>query len=719
MINEVTEKYIDELLGQLTLEEKISMIHGAGLFNTAAVERLDIPEVWFSDGPMGVRGEFADNQWHPSFNHDDLVSYLPCNSAIASTWNRDLAKRAGKVLGEEARGRGKDVILAPGINIKRSPLCGRNFEYMSEDPRLIEEMAVPMVQGIQENDVAACVKHFAANSQETYRLSVDTIVDERAMQEIYYPGFKAAIEKGGVFSLMGGYNKFLGEHCCTSKKLLNDVLRDDWGFDGLIVSDWGGVHDTDEAYNSALDVEMDVRACFDDYYMANPLYEKIKSGELPEEPLNDKIRNILRMMLRLKMIGVDKDSRKAGCYNTREHQIEALEVARESIVLLKNEGNALPLDPKKCGKIAVIGANGAALHANGGGSAEIKALYEVCPLLGIKMLLGGDVKVKYAPGYYVPKKFRKEISWQADSTKSEEELLSQVQIVEDPVAEEEKRVRLTAQYYEEAVALAKECDTVIYIGGLNHGYDVEGLDRVDMKLPYEQDKLIEAILAVRPDTVMVMYAGSPVEMPWLDQAKSLVWSYYAGMEGGNAIAEVLFGKVNPSGKLAETFIKSESQCPAKTGINFALKQSVEHTEGVMVGYRHYDTEGTDVNFCFGHGLSYTSFEYSNLQVAIKNGVVATSFDVTNTGSAAGSEVAQIYVAPLSESSIVRPMHELKNFDKIYLQSGDTKKVTLSLDEKDFSCYDIDTLVFVKISGQYELQIGASSRDIRLVERVDI
>ena len=719
MINEVTEKYIDELLGQLTLEEKISMIHGAGLFNTAAVERLDIPEVWFSDGPMGVRGEFADNQWHPSFNHDDLVSYLPCNSAIASTWNRDLAKRAGKVLGEEARGRGKDVILAPGINIKRSPLCGRNFEYMSEDPRLIEEMAVPMVQGIQENDVAACVKHFAANSQETYRLSVDTIVDERAMQEIYYPGFKAAIEKGGVFSLMGGYNKFQGEHCCTSKKLLNDVLRDDWGFDGLIVSDWGGVHDTQEAYESALDVEMDVRDCFDDYYMANPLYEKIKSGELPEEPLNDKIRNILRMMLRLKMIGVDKDSRKAGCYNTREHQIEALEVARESIVLLKNEGNALPLDPKKCGKIAVIGANGAALHANGGGSAEIKALYEVCPLLGIKMLLGGDVKVKYAPGYYVPKKFRKEISWQADSTKSEEELLSQVQIVEDPVAEEEKRVRLTAQYYEEAVALAKECDTVIYIGGLNHGYDVEGLDRVDMKLPYEQDKLIEALLDINPNTVVVMYAGSPVEMPWLDQAKSLVWSYYAGMEGGNAIAEVLFGQVNPSGKLAETFIKSESQCPAKTGINFALKQSVEHTEGVMVGYRHYDTEGTDVNFCFGHGLSYTSFEYSNLQVAIKNGVVATSFDVTNTGSAAGSEVAQLYVAPLSESNIVRPMHELKNFDKIYLQSGDTKKVTLSLDEKDFSCYDIDTREFVKISGQYELQIGASSRDIRLVERVDI
>ena len=720
MRNTITEKFIDELLLQLTLEEKISMIHGAGIFHTAAVERLDIPEIWFSDGPMGVRGEFKDNYWHPSLNNDDLVTYLPCNSALASTWNRDLAKSSGKILGEEARGRGKDVILAPGINIKRSPLCGRNFEYMSEDPRLIEEMVVPMVQGIQENDVAACVKHFAANSQETQRLSVDTIVDERTLQEIYYPGFKAAVEKGGVFSLMGGYNKLNGEHCCTSKKLLNEVLRDSWGFDGVVVSDWGGVHDTEEANHSSLDIEMDVTPFFDDHYMANPLYEKIKSGELSEDCLNEKIRNILRMMIRLKMIGIDKDKRKSGCYNTREHQVEALEVARESIILLKNEDKVLPLNPKGCGKIAVIGANGVTLHANGGGSAEIKALYEICPLMGIKMLLGGDAKIKYAPGYYVPKKFRKEISWQADSTKSEEELQAQVQVAEDPVAEEEKRVRLSAQYYEEAVALAKECDTVIYIGGLNHGYDVEGLDRADMKLPYEQDKLIEAILEVKPDTVMVMYAGSPVEMPWLHKAKSLVWSYYAGMEGGNAIAEVIFGKTNPSGRLAETFIKNESQCPAKTGVNFALKQSVEHTEGVMVGYRYYDTVGTDVNFCFGHGLSYTNYEYSNLKVVVKTDAeVEVTLDVTNTGSLAGSEVVQLYVAPPAESEVFRPKHELKAFDKIYLQAGETKKVTLVLEDKDFSCYDVATCEFVKIAGQYELQVGASSRDIRLAEIVNI
>lgn len=729
MINEVAEKYIEELLSKLTLEEKIGMVHGAGLFCTGAVERLDIPSLWFSDGPMGVRAEFADNQWHSACNNDDLVSYLPCNSAVASTWNVDMARRVGRVLGREARGRGKDVILAPGINIKRSPLCGRNFEYMSEDPRLIEEMVVPMVHGIQENDVAACAKHFAANSQETERLSVDTIVDERALQEIYFPGFKAAIEKGGLFSIMGGYNKLNGEHCCTSKSLLDKVLRDEWGFDGLVVSDWGGVHDTDEAANSSLDVEMDVRDCFDDYYMAMPLYNKIKSGEIEESKLDDKVRNVLRLMLRLKMIGVDKNKRSGGGYNQKISQQEALEAARESVILLKNEGNMLPLDAAKCGKIAVIGANAATLHANGGGSAEIKALYEISPLMGIRMLLGGNAKVSYAPGYYVPKKVRPEISWQADSTKSAEELAAEAKEIVNPEEEEAKKAQMTAKYFEEAVALAKESDTVIYVGGLNHGYDVEGLDRADMKLPYEQDKLIEAILKVKPDTVVVMYAGSPVEMPWLANAKTLVWSYFAGMEGGTAIAEVLFGEVNPSGKLAETFIKNDSQCPAKTGVNFAKKDVAEHTEGVMVGYRYYDTEGTDVNFCFGHGLSYTSFEYSNLTVEYVRSLeleaeetpikLNVSFNVTNKGDMAGKECVQLYVAPKTPGTLLRPAHELKAFDKLELQPRETKRVTLTLEEKDFACYDIVSKAFVKMDGFYELQIGASSRDVRLVATVEI
>ncbi len=719
MKTEVAEKYIEELLGDLTLEEKIGMIHGASLFHTKEVSRLHIPEVHFSDGPMGVRGEFADDQWHSAFNNDDIVSYLPCNSAIASTWNRDIARSSGRVLGAEARGRGKDVILAPGINIKRSPLCGRNFEYMSEDPRLIEEIVVPMVQGIQENDVAACVKHFAANSQETDRLSVDTIVDERTLQEIYFPGFKAAIDKGKVYSLMGGYNKLNGEHCCTSENLLNKVLREQWSFDGVIVSDWGGVHDTDEAYKSSLDVEMDVRDCFDDYYMANPLYEKIKSGELSEGFIDDKVRNILRMMLRLKMIGEDRESRNAGSYNTREHQQTILEAARESIILLKNEGNILPLQPDNSKKIAVIGANAATIHANGGGSAEIKALYEIAPLMGIKMLLGGNAKVSYAPGYYVPKKQRAEISWQADSTKTKEELEAEAKVIVDTATEEAKRLRLSAEYYEDAIKLAKESDIVIYVGGLNHGYDVEGLDRADMKLPYEQDKLLEAILAEKPDTVVVMYAGSPVEMPWLDKAKAVVWSYYAGMEGGTALAEVLFGKVNPSGKLAETFIKAEEQCPAKRGINFANEKSVEHTEGVMVGYRYYDTEQIDVNFCFGHGLSYTHYTYSDLAVACMENKVELSFTVTNNGNKSGKEIAQVYVAPKVSSKLVRPSHELKAFEKISLEPGESKNVKITLENRDFSCYDVERKEFVIIPGEYELQVGASSRDIRLAKTIDI
>lgn len=729
MKNQVAEKYIDELLAELTLEEKIAMVHGAGLFCTGAVERLHIPSLTFSDGPMGVRAEFADNQWHSACNNDDLVSYLPCNSAVASTWNTDVARRVGRVLGKEARGRGKDVILAPGINIKRSPLCGRNFEYMSEDPRLIEEMVVPMVKGIQENDVAACAKHFAVNSQETERLWVDTIVDERALQEIYFPGFKAAIEKGGLFSIMGGYNRLNGEHCCTSKKLLCKVLREEWDFDGLIVSDWGGVHDTCLAAGSALDVEMDVRDCFDDYYMAAPLYERIKAGEIEEATLDEKVRNILRLMLRLKMIGIDKEKRSGGGYNQRGNQTEALEAARESVILLKNEENILPLDSSKCGRIAVIGANAATVHAGGGGSAEIKALYEITPLMGIRMLLGGNADVSYAPGYYVPRKVRPEISWQADSTKSAEELASEAREAVNPAEEEAKRVRLSAEYYKEAVALAKKSDTVIFVGGLNHGYDVEGLDRADMKLPYEQDKLLEAILEVKPDTVVVMYAGSPVEMPWLDNAKALVWSYYAGMEGGTAIAEVLFGKVNPSGRLAETFIKNAAQCPAKAGVNFARTDVAEHTEGVMVGYRYYDTEGTDVNFCFGHGLSYTSFEYSNLTVegvnvsddmdkepSIK---IKVAFNVTNTGAREGKECVQLYVAPRTECGLVRPSHELKAFDKLELRPKETRRVTLTLAGRDFSCYDIASNRFVIMSGSYELQVGASSRDVRLTVNVNI
>lgn len=747
MKSERQETLIEELLSQLTLEEKIGMIHGAGLFCTAGVERLSIPPLYMSDGPMGVRAEFADNEWRSIGTTEDYVTYLPCNSAIASTWNRELAEKAGEVLGEEARGRGKDVILAPGINIKRSPLCGRNFEYMSEDPRLVEELVVPLIKGIQKSDVAACVKHFAANSQETERLWVDTKVDERTLREIYYPGFRAAVEKGGIFSLMGAYNLLNGEHCCTSKSLLNRVLREEWNFDGTVISDWGGVHDTEKAAESALDIEMDVTYEFDKHHMASPLLEKIRAGEISEELIDEKIQNILRMMLRLHMIGEQRDVRKSGAYNTPEHRQAVLEVARESVILLKNEEHLLPLDERKVKKVAVIGQNGAAIHSNGGGSAEIKALYEISPLMGIKKLLGGNTKVCYAPGYYIPgKENQGSVSWQADSTKHLKEPAEEADAqknaetaevssagkltcdsgkAKEKKAEEQKRIA----YREEAVALARECDTVIFIGGLNHDFDVEGKDRADMKLPYGQDEVLAALLKTNPNTIVVLYAGSPVEMPWRNDAKAILFSYYAGMEGGTAIAEVLFGKVNPSGKLAETLIQNVNQCPAHSIGTFGRTDQVEYREGVMVGYRYYDTEWTEVSFCFGHGLSYSSFAYERMTVTEvlaaedaesvmpEGAKYCVTVLVKNTGTVTGKETVQLYVAP-KHTKIIRPYHELRAFEKVELAPGETKKLVFWLSEQDFTYYEEESRQFVVEDVPYEIQLGASARDIRLQKEVE-
>ena len=688
------ENYIENLLSQLTLEEKISMLHGATLFRTESVERLGIPALHFSDGPMGVRGEYPDALWEYKNLSDDLVSYLPCNSALAATWNPRLAGKAGSVLGREARGRGKDVILGPGINIKRSPLCGRNFEYMSEDPYLVSQMVVPFVQGVQQHDVAACVKHFAANVQETDRLWVDTLADEKTLQEIYFPGFRAAVE-GGCLSIMGAYNLLNGQHCCTNRSLLDEVLRKQWGFDGLVVSDWGGVHDTVAAAVCSLDVEMDVTYNFDGHFLADALLEKVRAGEIAESCVDAKIRNILRLMYRLKMIGPEAENRSSGAYNTPEHQADTLAVARESIILLKNEENRLPLNPKKMKKVAVIGTNAITAHAFGGGSTEIKALYEITPLLGIKKYLGGNAEVRFAPGYHVPDKGgRSEISWQATSTQSGTAAEPQL-VTPEPIRK---------ALLEEAVALAREADTVIYVGGLDHMHDVEGLDRKDMGLPYGQDALLEALLEARPDTVTVLLAGSPVEMPWLRKAKTLLWSYYNGMEGGTALAEVLFGAVNPSGKIAETFPRCAQDCNA----SIAWEGPVVLSEGSAVGYRYYDAENIPVNFPFGYGLSYTSFAYSDLRLQGRE----VSLRLTNTGAVPGGETAQLYIRR-------GKTHCLRHFDKVFLQPGESKTVTFSLTDRDFSEYDETSQDFAVVSGEYTVQIGASSRDIRLSATIKI
>lgn len=734
------ESQIEKLLKKMTLDEKIAMIHGAGLFQTGAVERLDIPPLKCSDGPMGVRNEFHNERWIPTGNHDDYVTYLPSNSALASTWNRELAYQSGYVLGEEARGRGKDVILAPGINIKRDPLCGRNFEYMSEDPKLTAALAVPFIKGVQENDVAACVKHFACNVQETDRLMVDTVIDDRTLYEIYLPAFKAAVQEGGSYSIMGAYNMINGTHCCENKQLLDFILREEWGYDGTVISDWGAVHKTKQAAEVTMDVEMSVFPDFDNYKFASPLKEAITKGEISESTVDSKVRNILRMMFRLKMIGKQKDARKAGVYNSPAHREAVLRTAEESMVLLKNTENKLPLNRKKINKIAVIGQNAAKIHSDGGGSAEIKALYEICPLMGIKMYLGGNTEVVYAPGYYVPEKPKTfSHNWQENSldelentdiglaVRREGEESPDVQEraevfrkeEEEKAAQKEKENQLihekNVRLFEEALKIAKEADEVIFIGGLNHDFDSEGMDRGDMKLPYEQDMLIEELLKVRKDSIIALIGGSPVEMPWRDKAETILWSYYAGMETGKAFARILFGDVNPSGKLAETFPARYEDCVTAKNGQSGIRGSISLSEGLYYGYRYFDKERTAPAFCFGHGLSYTKFTYSNLSLKQEkdgNRAVRVSLSVKNTGKLAGAEAVQVYVAPIAPK-IERPAKELKAFAKVKLQPGKTGKVTFILKRQDFAYFNSDEHAFTVDAGDYEILVGASCEDIRL------
>lgn len=702
------EEMIENLIGQLTLEEKIGMIHGDGLFRTKGVERLGIPPLTFSDGPMGVRNEFENDQWKPIGNTDDYVTYLPSNGALAATWNPTLAYETGKVLGREARGRGKDVILAPGINIKRSPLCGRNFEYMSEDPHLIGEMAVPFIQGIQEEDTAACVKHFALNNQETERLWVDVKVSERALREIYLKAFKRCVEEGDSYSLMGAYNRYLGEHCCESKELLNHILREEWQYDGMIVSDWGAVHHTKEAAESALDIEMSVTNNFDEYCMANPLKEAIERGELSEELVDEKVRNILHLMGRLHMI--DGKERKAGTYNTLEHHQKALEVARESVVLLKNQEGQLPLSRQDVKKVLVIGDNANRVHSNGGGSAEIKALYEVSPLLGIKKILGGNTEVTYVQGYFADDidQEEQEQNWQADSLENGG---GSTRTIADPTkALVEKRERLRV----EAVEKAKEFDTIIFVGGQNHAQDSEGHERPDMKLPYDQDRLIEELLEVNDNMIVVIVSGSPVEMPWIHRVKTLVWSWYAGMEGGTATAEVLFGLVNPSGRLPESFPITHMDCSAHCIGEFPGGKTVSYKEGIFVGYRYYDTEQIPILFPFGYGLSYTEFSYDKVEIKQEGEEIGVFVTITNCGKIAGKETVQCYVGK-NDSKVERPRKELKAFEKIELQGGETKTIRLSIKKEELAYYDEIEKSFLVEAGQYQLYVGKSVADICLEE----
>lgn len=715
----MTRNELQSLCEKMTLDEKIGMVHGAALFKTKAVERLGIPAFAYSDGPMGVRPEYHDDAWIPKNLSDDFTSYLLSNTALASTFNPALAYEAGKILGEETRGRGKDMILGPGVNIHRSPLCGRNFEYMSEDPYLSGSMAVPYIKGVQEFDVSACVKHFALNNQETRRNDVDVHVSERALFEIYLPAFRAAVEEGHTLGIMGSYNKFRGTYCSHHPYLIDEILHEEWGFEGITVSDWGSIHDTVEAGNVEIDADMRVTDNFDEYYFATPLKKAVEDGRVPMQKLDEKIMHILHVMNSLHMLDGE---RKSGTYNVPASGEKLLQAAEESIVLLKNEDKLLPLDKKKMKKLVVIGDNGNRLHALGGGSAEIRALYEFSPLMGLKMLLGGSCEVVYEPGYYTRVTGH---AWGRDSNSQWIDFTAVKELSAEEIAS------LNEKYLESAKASCRDADAVIFIGGLNHDHDVEGKDKDSMALPGGQDKVIKELLKVRPDMVIAMIAGSPVDMhEWLDDAHTLLYYSYNGMQGGLAFAKVLFGDVNPSGKLPTTLPLTLEDSPAHSLGEFPGNDAVNYDEDLYVGYRYFDTYGVKPAFAFGHGLSYTEFTFGQLKTSVKedsceNGTCAApslsvhaSLPVTNVGDRDGAVTVQFYVRPV-DSPVKRPLKELRGFEKQFLKAGETKDFTKAFDAYSFSYYDEERKCYVTLPGTYEICAAFACDDVRSATKVEI
>jgi len=681
--NDELHDTIMTLMSKMTLEEKVSLCHGNTNFTTAGIERLNIPPLRMSDGPHGVREEISLNSWAPAGWTNDYATYFPTGTALAATWNPQLANEFGKALGAEARYRNKDILLGPALNIIRTPLCGRNFEYFSEDPFLVSKLVVPLITGIQTNDVAACAKHFVANNQEKQRGSINVKVDERTLQEIYLPGFKAAVTEGNVLSVMGAYNKVRGQHCCHNDYLLNTVLKGDWGFKGVVISDWGGTHDTYEAALNGLDIEMgtDLKD-FDSFYLADPFLKALKNGDIDEKVLDEKVYRILYVRFHTNM----KKDRKQGEFNTPKHQQLTKKMAHEAVVLLKNENNLLPLDSTQIKSIAVIGENAVREHAYGGGSSSIKALYEVTPLEGLINAVGMDMDLNFSAGY--------------SSEETTDDMINR------------------------AAETAEQADVAIVFGGLNHnvGNDSEMADRTSMKLPYRQDELIQKIVKANPKTIVVNISGSPVNMQqWIEDVPGVLQGWYAGMEAGNAFADILFGAVNPSGKLAFTFPKKLSDSPAHTMGNYPGKDGVVHyEEGVLVGYRYFDTKEIEPQFCFGHGLSYTNFDYQNLTISSQKDdkAAVVECNVTNTGKVKGAEIVQVYVGD-EKSTLYRPVQELKGFQKVNLEPGETKKVTVTLDGSAFAYFNLENNQCIAEKGRFTIRVGSSSRDIRLQDSFEL
>jgi len=705
------EKRVEDALSRMTLREKINIIHAQSKFSAPGVPRLGIPEIWCTDGPMGVRPEVLWDEWEQAGWTNDSCTAFPSLTALAATWNPDMARLYGKSIGEEARYRNKSVILGPGINIYRTPLNGRNFEYMGEDPYLISQMVVPYIQGVQSNGVAACVKHFALNNNEINRHTSNPIVDDRTLYEIYLPGFRAAAQEGQAWSFMGGYNLFRGEHASYNPILMNQILKGEWGWDGAVISDWGAVHDTRTAVTGGLDMEFGswtnglsngTSNAYDNYFLAKPYYDGIINGTYSTKELDDKVRRVLRLTFRTAM---DR-SRPFGAMGSDEHVAACREIGEEGIVLLQNRNNVLPINTDKVRTIAVIGENAIKMMTVGGGSSSLKARYEITPLDGLKKRIGNTAKIVYARGY-------------VGDTTGEYNGVVTGQNLKDSRSPEELR--------EEALKVAKEADVVLFFGGLNKSnhQDCEDTDRASMSLPYGQDELIEALASVNPDIAVINISGTGVAMPWKDKVASIIQAWYLGNETGNALASVLTGDANPSGKLPYTYYASLEQCgahklgeyPGHPGTDELGNATMDmpYNEGIFVGYRFTDKNKLNPTFPFGHGLSYTRFEYGKARIDKTNGTADDTFTVTipvtNAGERAGKEVVQLYISDL-KSSVERPIKELKGFEKVKLAPGQTAEVKFEIKRDALSYFDADQHKWVCEPGTFEAMIGASSSDIR-------
>ncbi len=710
------EQRIDDAISRMTLAEKIRIIHAQSKFSSAGVPRLGFPDFWTDDGPHGVRPDVLWDEWEQAGQTNDSCVAFPALTCLAASWNPQMSRIYGEALGEEALYRGKDMILGPGVNINRTPLNGRNFEYMGEDPFLASVMVVPYIQGLQSKGVAACVKHYCLNNDEEYRHQVNVIVSDRALHEIYLPAFKAAVEKGKTWGIMGSYNLYKNEHNCHNQWTLNKILKGDWKYDGVVVSDWGGAHDLEQSVKNGLDIEfgtwtdgltMGATNAYDNYYLSLPYLRAIQEGKFTQKELNEKVRRVLRLFYRTTM----NPNRPHGFLCSESHYAAAKQIAEEGIVLLQNKNNVLPINTQKAKRVLVVGENAIKMMTVGGGSSSLKVQREISPLEGLKTRLAKDgIDVDYARGYV------------GDVTGNYNGVTTGQNLNDN---------RSEAELIAEAIEKAKTADYVIMFGGLNKSdfQDCEGHDRKQFELPYNQDKLIEALAKANKNFVYVNISGNAVAMPWKEKVAGIVQGWFIGSESGEALASILTGDANPCGKLPFTWVNSLNEVGAHAlntypgswrkegGTN--TKDNIideEYKEGIYVGYRWTDKERIKPTFAFGHGQSYTQFAISNLRSdksdLTQDDTIAFTVNVKNTGKRAGSEVVQLYIHDV-KSSVDRPKKELKGFQKVYLQPGENKDVTITINKEALSFYDESSSSWKAEAGKFEALVGNASDNLKL------